>query len=119
MGSLTKQTRRYYNPWPISAATAIENAQLYEEQSLTIQSLEETQNQLVQSAKLAAVGELAAGVAHEINNPLTTIIALTSLLADTSAPITDEQRHEDLQMIHLESRTGPGYRPESAGFCAG
>ena len=34
------------------------------------QNLEETQNQLLQSAKLAAVGQLAAGITHEINNPI-------------------------------------------------
>jgi len=86
-----------------SAATAIENAQLYAKQADTIQRLAETHSQLVQSAKLAAVGELAAGAAHEINNPLTTIINLTTLLLDTSTPTPEDERQEDLQMIHAEA----------------
>ncbi len=89
------------------AATAIENAQLYEEQTRTIKRLAETQSQLVQSGKLAAVGELAAGVAHEINNPLTTILGLTSLqlesLPETETPDSEETR-EDLQMIYSEAQ---------------
>jgi signal transduction histidine kinase len=40
--------------------------------------IERTQQQLVQSSKLAAIGELAAGVAHEINNPVTTILSMSS-----------------------------------------
>jgi signal transduction histidine kinase len=40
--------------------------------------IEKAQKQLYQSSKLAAVGELAAGVAHEINNPATTILSLSS-----------------------------------------
>ena len=86
------------------AAAAIENAQLYEEQNRTIERLAETQGQLIQSAKLAGVGELAAGIAHEINNPLTTIIGLASLLLDTSVPTTEHERHEDLRMINQEAR---------------
>jgi two-component system, NtrC family, sensor kinase len=40
------------------------------EQTVLIRKLEEAQNQLLQSEKLAAIGQLAAGVAHEINNPM-------------------------------------------------
>jgi two-component system NtrC family sensor kinase len=41
-----------------------------EEQRILIKKLEEAHNQLLQSEKLASIGQLAAGVAHEINNPI-------------------------------------------------
>jgi len=47
-----------------------------------LQDLKDTQAQLVHSAKLATIGELTAGVAHEIKNPLTGIIGFISLLKE-------------------------------------
>ncbi len=46
----------------------------------TVETLRTTQNQLVQREKLSAVGEFVAGVAHELNNPLTSLIGFAELL---------------------------------------
>ena len=51
-----------------SAHAALEHEK--EEQRALIKKLEEAHNQLLQSEKLASIGQLAAGVAHEINNPI-------------------------------------------------
>ena len=48
--------------------------------------IQAAQARLTHSARLAAVGELASGVAHHINNPLTTIIAETQILLNTLPP---------------------------------
>ncbi len=48
----------------------------------TVQRLEQTQGQLLQSEKMAAVGQLAAGVAHEINNPVGFVTSNVSTLSE-------------------------------------
>jgi len=59
------------------------------------------QVQLMQSEKLASLGKLAAGVAHEINNPMTGILTNASLLLEDLPP--DDPRREDLQTIVNET----------------
>jgi two-component system NtrC family sensor kinase len=61
------------------AAISIENATLYEELRKKMQDLERSQQELIESSKLAAVGTLAAGVAHEFNNLLAAISGHTEL----------------------------------------
>ncbi len=53
---------------------------LKEDRDRTRKQLEASQDQLVQSGKMAAVGQLAAGVAHEVNNPLQIILSRVQLL---------------------------------------
>ncbi len=62
------------------AALALENAQLYASARDNLARLRETQAQLVQAAKLGALGQLVSGVAHELNNPLSVIIGYGQLL---------------------------------------
>lgn len=61
------------------AAISIENATLYEELRKKMHDLERSQQELIESSKLAAVGTLAAGVAHEFNNLLAAISGHTEL----------------------------------------
>jgi two-component system NtrC family sensor kinase len=62
-------------------AAAIERALLYEETRSAYDHLRRTQEQLLQSEKMAAVGQLISGVAHELNNPLTAILGYSQLLS--------------------------------------
>jgi signal transduction histidine kinase len=78
------------------AGLAIENALLYRKLEIetrllkqTIKQLNETQDQLIQTEKLHAVGQLASGVAHEVRNPLEIIIQGINLLEEELVPNKD------------------------------
>jgi two-component system NtrC family sensor kinase len=66
------------------AAVSIENATLYNELRKSIDELKRSQQGLIQSSKLAALGRLTASLAHEINNPLQAIRSCISILANRS-----------------------------------
>ena len=65
------------------------------------QDLRTAQQQLIRSEKLASLGKLSAGVAHEINNPLTGILTFSQLLRDQFPPESAE--HQDLNVILKET----------------
>ncbi|HUT20981.1 MAG TPA: cache domain-containing protein [Anaerolineae bacterium] len=83
-----------------------ELATLAQSFNVMAQTLQVTQEQLVQKEKLASVGQLAAGVAHEINNPLGTIMLLSDVLYK-EAP-ADDPRREDLKMITDQAKRCKG-----------
>jgi PAS domain S-box-containing protein len=61
-------------------STTVEKVRLYEESCKAYDDLRRAQEQLLQSEKMSAVGQLIAGVAHELNNPLTAILGYAQLL---------------------------------------
>jgi PAS domain S-box-containing protein len=65
------------------------------------QKLQETHLQLIQLEKLRSLGEMAAGVAHEINNPLGGILIYANLMMEGLAP--DDAKREDLEKIVHET----------------
>jgi signal transduction histidine kinase len=72
------------------AALAIQNARLYERERRTNEELRRTQSQLLQSEKLATIGQMAAGIAHELNTPLTYILGNLELLQ--GEPLSGNQK---------------------------
>jgi len=59
-----------------------DRARLLARAEQSVENLQRLQAQLVQTEKLVSLGQLAAGAAHEINNPLTAILGYSDLLAD-------------------------------------
>jgi iron only hydrogenase large subunit-like protein/nitrogen-specific signal transduction histidine kinase len=77
---------------------------LLDELKLAYDNLSDTEEQLKVAEKLASIGQLAAGVAHEINNPLGTILLYASMLKkDLEKIYSNDQQTEDLELIVEEA----------------
>jgi signal transduction histidine kinase/putative methionine-R-sulfoxide reductase with GAF domain len=109
--NITKETLESVMTFSQQAGLAIHNAFMYQELKTFSQQMEEkiqrttadlkkAEIQLIRSDKLAALGQLAAGIAHEIRNPLTSINILIHSLTE-NLPSGSSQR-EDLKVIEEE-----------------
>ncbi|MFX1411455.1 MAG: PAS domain S-box protein [Promethearchaeota archaeon] len=84
------------------AGIAIENAQLYEDLQHQMEELQRAQAQLIQSTKMAAIGTLAAGVAHELYNPLAVVLGFGQVLLKEATD--DDLTRKGLTHIITETR---------------
>jgi two-component system NtrC family sensor kinase len=67
-----------------------------------VTDLKRLEEQLIQAEKLAAMGQMLAGVAHELNNPLTAILGVTELLRERQG--FDESTKRQLDLTHRQAR---------------
>lgn len=100
-------SKEYYQRAQIQEVDTLQDKildlQLKEQELIArINAQHEAEARLIQSEKLAAVGEMAAGIAHELNNPLTTVIGFTEIvLGDLPEQI---EVRKDLELVLQEAR---------------
>ncbi|MFB3816259.1 MAG: PAS domain S-box protein [Candidatus Methylomirabilales bacterium] len=76
----TQEDHETVSLFAVQAAIAIENAGLFAELNRSYESLQHAQDEMIRSEKLRALGQMAAGVAHELNNVLAIILGQAELL---------------------------------------
>jgi signal transduction histidine kinase len=113
-GEFPKSTIELLQTFAAQSVLAIQNARLFEsiesrtsELAKSLEDLRTAQDRLVQTEKLASLGQLTAGIAHEIKNPLNFVNNFSSV----SVELIDELR-EALGGAHLDSKL----RAEIAGI---
>ena len=98
------------DPWDVLAFLANETSEevkcLLEQVHQERRDLEEAQEKLHESEKLAALGELAGGVAHELNQPLTVMQTLAELLLEKPGKTIEERRREIELILAATKRMG-------------
>ncbi len=106
-GIVEYRTRHKQGDWRLFRASA---SPLYDEQARIVgvvgsardvTELRQLEQQLLQSEKLAAMGQMIAGVAHELNNPLTAVLGVSELLRERA---TDDSMRRQLDLAHRQAR---------------
>ena len=98
-GAFPQSTIDLIKTFAAQSAVAIENARLFKDVETSLKDLRTAQDRLVQTEKLASLGQLTAGIAHEIKNPLNFVNNFSAV----SVELIDELR-EALGSAHLDSK---------------
>ena len=98
-GTFPQNTVDLIKTFAAQSAVAIENARLFRDVEASLEDLRTTQDRLVQTQKQASLGQLTAGIAHEIKNPLNFVNNFSAV----SVELIDELR-EALGGAHLNSK---------------
>jgi PAS domain S-box-containing protein len=107
-GSLEIRVRHKHGEWrrirchfsPLFAETGKIDGVIISGRDVT--ELKRLEEQLIQAEKLAAMGQMLAGVAHELNNPLTAILGVTELLREKVG--LEESAKRQLELTHRQAR---------------
>ena len=99
-GAFSQNTVDLITTFAAQSAVAIENARLFQNVETSLEDLRTTQDRLVQTQKLASLGQLTAGIAHEIKNPLNFV----NNFSGVSAELIDELR-ETLDRVKADEKT--------------
>jgi two-component system, NtrC family, sensor kinase len=98
-GAFPQNTVELIKTFAAQSAVAIENARLFQNVETSLEDLRTAQDRLVQTEKLASLGQLTAGIAHEIKNPLNFVNNFSAV----SVELIDELR-EALGGAHLDNK---------------
>jgi len=98
---ITEEDMRFLMMFANQAGLAIENAIIYSNLEETNKSLREAQERLIQQERMAALGEMATSIAHEIRNPLVSIGGFARRLKDKLN--NDEQAKKYSDIIYQEA----------------
>ena len=98
-GAFPQNTVDLIKTFAAQSAVAIENARLFQNVEASLEDLRTAQDRLVQTEKLASLGQLTAGIAHEIKNPLNFVNNFSAV----SVELIDELR-EALGGVHLDTK---------------
>jgi len=98
-GAFPQNTVDLIETFAAQSAIAIENARLFQNVEASLENLRTTQDRLVQTEKLASLGQLTAGIAHEIKNPLNFVNNFSAV----SVELIDELR-QVLAAANLDHR---------------
>jgi two-component system, NtrC family, sensor kinase len=99
-GTFPQNTIDLIKTFAAQSAVAIENARLFQSVQTSLEDLRTTQDRLVQTQKLASLGQLTAGIAHEIKNPLNFVTNFSGV----SAELIDELQ-ENLGKVKADAST--------------
>lgn len=92
-----------FTPIPESECKSQEFFSLFQAFNRMIKELEHHQEQLIQSGKIAAIGTLTAGIAHELNNPINNIVLTAEALKEDFPHLDKEEALELIQDILVQS----------------
>ena len=102
-------------------ALAVRQAQLYQDLHKAYDELRQTQQAIMQQERLKALGQMASGIAHDINNALSPIIGFSDIIVQTQADLSQQSiKHLNYiktagqDIAHIVQRLRDFYRPRGA-----